>query len=122
VTWERPNSLEKNGKARLELPFRVAPAVQAVVEVHHREGDTLQSCKLSNLVGKARITDGRGGCHEIDIGDAAEILGHLREIAARDGVAEKKDVGQLGVGELRTNFPGPLDLLGNRCLVLGAKD
>src|SRR2546429_4477133 len=39
--------------------------------------------------------------------DAAEIFGYPWEIVARDRVAEKKDIGQLGVGELRTNFPGP---------------
>src|ERR1700730_4107752 len=41
VTWECPNGLEKDGKAGFELHFGIAPAVQAVVEVNHGEGDTL---------------------------------------------------------------------------------
>src|SRR2546421_6869096 len=122
VTWECPNGLEKNGKAGLELCFRIAPAVQAIVEVNYREGDTLQGGELCNLAGKASIAHGCRRRQEVDISDAAEIFGYLWEIVAHDRVAEKKDIGQLGVGELRTNFPGPLVLLRNRSLVLGAKE
>src|SRR6266403_425130 len=122
VTWERPNGLKKNGEAGLELRFGVAPAVQAVVEVNYSEGDTLKCGKFGDLARKARIAYRRRRRQEIDIGDANEILGYLREVTAGDRVAEKKDVGQLGVGGLRPNFPRPLDLFGNRGLVLRADD
>src|SRR5712675_1239437 len=122
VTWERPNGLKKNGEAGLELRFGVAPAVQAVVEVNYSEGDTLKCGKFGDLARKARIAYRRRRRQEIDIGDANEILGYLREVTAGDRVAEKKHVGQLGVGGLRPNLPRPLDLFGNRGLALGADD
>ena len=55
ATWECPNGLKKNGKVGFELCFGIAPAMQAVVEVDDREGDTLHGGKLGNLAGKARI-------------------------------------------------------------------
>src|SRR6266853_475783 len=103
VTGERPNGLKKNGEGGLELRFGIAPAVQAVVEVNYSEGDTLHGGEFRNLAGKARITHGGGRHQEIDIGYAAEILGYLREIIARDRIAEKKDIWQLRVGDLWPN-------------------
>jgi hypothetical protein len=82
----------------------------------------LEGGKLGSLAAKARIAHGRRRRHEVDIRDAGEILGYLGEIIARDRVAEKKDVGKRGVGDLRTNLPGPFDLLRNRSLVLGTKE
>src|SRR5712675_930033 len=122
VTGERPNGLKKNGEAGLELRFGIAPAMQAVVEVNYSEGDTLKCGKFGNLARKARIAYRRRRRQEVDIGDANEILGYLREVIARDRVAEKEDIGQLGVGGLRANLPRPLDLFGNRGLVLRADD
>ena len=119
ATGERPKGLKENGKARFELRFGVAPTVQPVIEVDDGEGDTLHSGELGDLVGKARIAYRGRRRQEVDICYATKILGYLWEIIARDGVAEEKDVGQLGVGNLLTNFPGPLDLFGNRGLVLG---
>src|SRR5882762_5151375 len=113
VTGERPNGLKKNGEAGLELCFGIAPAVQAVVEVNYSEGDTLKCSKFGNLARKARIAYRRRRRQEVDIGEANEILGYLREVIARDRVAEKKDIGQLGVGGLRPNLQRPLDLFGN---------
>src|SRR6266850_5808519 len=122
VTWERPNGLKKNGEAGFELRFGIAPSVQAVVEVNYSEGDTLKCGEFGDLARKARIAYRRGRRQEVDIGDANEILGYLREVITRDRVAEKKDIGQLGVGGLRPNLPRPLDLFGSRGLVLRADD
>src|SRR6267142_2663027 len=93
-----------------------------LVEMEDSEGDTLHGGELRDLMGKVRVTHGRRRSHEVDICDAAEIFGYLREIIARDGVAEKKHIGQLGVGDLRANFPGPLDFFGNRSMTLRAHE
>src|SRR5882724_5723172 len=122
MTGERPNGLKKNGEAGLELRFGIAPAVQAVVEVNYSEGDTLKCGKFGDLAREARIAYRRRRRQKIDIGDANEVFGYLREVIARNRVAEKEDVGQLGVDGLRPHLPRPLDLFGNRGLVLRADD
>jgi len=91
VTGECPDRLKKDGKVGFELRFGVSPAVQAVIEVNYGEGDALHGGELGDLTGQAGITHRCGGRHEVHIGDAAEILRYVREIAARDGVAKKKD-------------------------------
>jgi hypothetical protein len=91
ATGECLDSLKEDRKAGFELRFGVSPAVQAIVEVNYGEGDTLHGGELGNLTGQAGITHRCGGRHEVDIGDAAEIFRYVREIAARDGVAKKKD-------------------------------
>ncbi len=121
ATGKRPNGSKEHGKARLELCLRVAPAVHAVVEMNDGEGDSLRGGELGDLAGKTGITNGRGGGHEVDVGDAAEILGDLREIVACDGIAKEQDIRKFRIGMLGTDFPRPLDLFGNRGRPLGAK-
>src|SRR5258708_38812660 len=84
------------------------------------EGDSLRGGELGDLAGKAGITNGSGGGHEVDIGDAAEIFGVPREIVACDGIAEEQDIREFRVSMLGADFPRPLDLFGNRGRLLGA--
>jgi hypothetical protein len=76
------------------------------------EGDSLRNGELGDLVGKAGITNGRGGGHEVDIGDAAEIFVDLRETVACDGIAEQ-DIREFRVSTLGADFPRALDLFEN---------
>jgi hypothetical protein len=84
------------------------------------ERDSLRDGELGDLVGKTGITNGRGGGHEVDISDAAEVSGDLREIVACDGIAEEQDIRKLRVSMLGTDFPRPLDHFGNRGQLPGA--
>jgi hypothetical protein len=66
--------------------------MHTVVEVDDAKGHVFHCRKLGDLVWQPRISDRRGDCHQVDVGNASKILHYLREVVARNGVTQKQHI------------------------------